>query len=368
MPAPAPTSPSPAAQVPQDGKKIKKEIRTFQVGNDLSDPLIVRARAFTGVPSAEARKILEGLQNPHIILDEPSEVYHGSGAFGSHSLKDFSYATGGSPLYFKARYIDKITPPLDTKALRYGRGLHSLLLEGHQALLDYFVVPPADIALGKNGAHNTGEWDAFVTTQESAGLTPMKRKEMETIIQHAEMVHSHLAYGMKTGSDHAHWLRHGIPETTFRITDPESGLLLQCRPDNIHIEWLGKGQIPFYDLKSTSNISAFRHVDVGRDYLIRQMGHYQHVISVVLGIDPNDVIPVLMPTEKEIPHPIEAVDFTTNDLITARERNREDRMRIADAIQSNRWEQFPSKTRTVKRPFTYERLDANTDLPQESAI
>lgn len=76
-----------------------------------------------------------------VIFDESFTDYLASDAVGSHKLADLR----PRPLMYFKKWVERsIAPRAETPALSFGRLFHCLALEGEDAVVDRFVVTPAD--------------------------------------------------------------------------------------------------------------------------------------------------------------------------------------------------------------------------------
>lgn len=197
-------------------------------------------------------------------LEETNSEYHDNPALSCTGLKTFLK----SPAHYKAAQEER----KDTPAFRFGRMVHSLILEPNTFGDNYEVFD-----LKRTTKEGKAEWARI----QDAGIEPIKREELVTC-------HDMLAAVLR-----AQALPPGEVERTFR--DEIDGVPVQCRPDLIDAD----GRL--YDLKTCQDISAVDRVMYTYGYHI-QDAFYRMVIEHIAGRDPGPITFVFV--EKNKPHDV----------------------------------------------------------------
>lgn len=105
------------------------------------------------------------------ILKMPEQNYHSLEAFNASGLKQFLK----SPMHYRAWKAEQALGEDSTEALRFGRALHCLALEGHEEFNKRFAVAPVVDRRTKEGK---AAWEAFIN--DNAGKDFVKAEEFIT--------------------------------------------------------------------------------------------------------------------------------------------------------------------------------------------
>lgn len=180
----------------------------------------------------------------------PSEDYHGSPGLSFTQFKHFLR----SPLHYKA-YLAKPKP--QTASQKLGSMLHMALLEPEKF---------AKTTIYIDGPLNTNPWKKMGDEAKAAGITPIGKQMWEDITGMRDSVLKH-----KLGSL---YVASGQKELSAFWKDPETGLLLRCRPD-IWIE----SKLQVVDVKTCGNVQTFPMIEMMRNMYPIQTAFYLFVMS-----------------------------------------------------------------------------------------
>ena len=202
----------------------------------------------------------------HQMIDEPASEYHRQARnnLSSHQLGTFRRC----PAEFRMKCIGDIAEK-DSAAYAVGRALHTLCLEGADALAaNYLVGGPVNPKTGKTYGRDTQKFSAWV--DEQGGGEYVSPEELETIEAMTAAVRGH-DFASKL-------LEHGRAEGVLRAN--MCGFACQVRCDWFSPEW---GLI---DLKTCKNLDWFEN-----DFRIFGYGHqlafYRQVIREACGTTPE---------------------------------------------------------------------------------
>lgn len=154
----------------------------------------------------------ERSMKPLVVPDLDIESYHLNPAISKSSLDQINKSV--------AHLIAARTLQIDSKALRLGRALHELVLEGEHVFRSHFAIPDNP----KDDDWRSKAGRAFVSLKESEGLICLHREEGARLAAMLKALKGHeTAYK---------WLKaRGMREHSFFWTDKETGVPCRCRPD-----------------------------------------------------------------------------------------------------------------------------------------
>jgi hypothetical protein len=181
----------------------------------------------------------------------------------------------------------KDNPKKETKALKTGRLLHTLVLEPEKAQSEY-VIEPAKVLKKDVGAEAYEAYKKACKDLEGTDKTVIKQDVYEQVENMAtNLLSSELMQAM---------IKKGKIEESYFWTDKETGIECKCRPD-IYVEELGI----VIDLKSTEDLTPqdWRRAMVKWSY-DRQAAHYMNGIEAVTGTRPKAFVHAVV--EKLEPH------------------------------------------------------------------
>lgn len=269
----------------------------------------------------------EKISEPGIYRGVPMRVYHGQPCEGpsvsssglrkifSESLAHFWVQSSLNP--------DREQEERPTEAMVLGSGAHHLLL-GEADFDKHFVVRPARIYDRKTGKEeawngNRGACREWLVEQELRGITVLTEKQVEQI---RGMSKSLAEEPMVQGG-----ILNGLTELSFFWPDPETGIWLKWRPDN-----MPEDSLDFFDLKCVSDIS-----DAGINKSISDFGYFQQgalgceALESLLGAEMSSFALVFV--ESSPPHCVRVEALDADDLALGRQCNRAALRLLASALE-----------------------------------
>ena len=195
-------------------------------------------------------------------------------------------AMADSPLHYRHRLT---TPRMDTPAMRFGRAIHTAVLEPDRFPLEYVVF---------DGPRRAGKaWDEFEAA--NADRTILKTDEYAACLAVRDAVRN---YGPAAN------LLRGESEVSIQWTDAATGIECKARLDHIHA-----GAI--VDLKSTSSLDAHDFERTAADLLYHgQLAMYRRGLAAC-GAESCDDAPVIIAVESSAPYDV-AVFEPTDDALS----------------------------------------------------
>lgn len=265
---------------------------------------------------------------PLIIPDLPIEEYHQNPALSKSSLDHISKSV--------AHLIAARVKGYDSKALRLGRALHQLVLEGEPVFHKHFAYPDN----AKDDDWRTAAGKSFVSLNEADGKICLHRAEAGRLARMVQAIKAHpTAY---------QWLKaEGMRECSFFWTDETTGVPCRCRPDLL-IE-TDTGWV-IVDLKTTQDARPWMFGKSAGQYRYHvQSAFYSDGVSTVLG---KPVVAFLfVAVESDEPHGVATYEIHPQDI----ERGR--RAYIADLQKwvrytetKHRWEGYPEEIAHLPLP------------------
>ena len=221
-------------------------------------------------------------------------------------------------------------PPTETPALRIGKAVHSLALEGRPAFDRAFTVAPEC-----DRRTNAGKalWGEFVAASE--GKTVLTAAESEQV---AGMAAGILAHPLAPAL-----LADGTPELSLIWDDPETGCPCKGRADLARLE---AGAI--LDLKTTLDASpaAFARAVLNYGYATQAAAYLTG--AAALGADVTDFI--IVAVEKSAPFAVGIYRMSDAALELGRRRWREACALYAQCLESGRWPGYPETITELALP------------------
>lgn len=192
-------------------------------------------------------------------------------------------------------------PQEETPAMVFGRGFHSLVLDGEQEFYKAFTVCE-NIPTKPNKRSTDKTRAAYEDWIKSlGGMSPISTEDYAEFEKMRDAVYGH-PFAAKLMAE-------GISETTLIWQDEETGLICKARPDRIPDG--NKGVI--LDLKSTKNAAdySFRSDCIKFGYA-REGGIYLEGLARCTGALYKDLIFCLIAVEKEPPYRVEVYTLDTD--------------------------------------------------------
>lgn len=202
------------------------------------------------------------------ILNQPAEEYHGGNAISFSRLKVFSQ----NAALYERTYISRKIERKDTQAMRDGRAIHALILEGREVFDRQFAGFTMKGSKAKNPVK--AAWDLFKAQCEADGREILDDPEMVEAVYAAVMAHPE-AGPLFTG---------GESEVTFRVDVPWIRVPVQCRLDKWHPAGHAlTGSRPLVvDLKTVDSLNEADFTNARKAFekmlYWRQPGFYQPIL------------------------------------------------------------------------------------------
>jgi len=236
-----------------------------------------------------------------------------------------------------AHYLHARKTQPDTQALKIGRALHTLVLEGEDQFREDFAFP-AKGSPEDNWSTKTGK--AWRDAQYAENRIPLHYAQAAELTMMLKSLKEHeQAYT---------WLKQpGMREHSFFWRDHETGIDCRCRPDLLaEVE----GMRVLVDLKTTRDArpSAFLKSVVNYRYHV-QNSFYTDGIEMVLGEAP--VTFMLVAIESSAPYAVAMYELDEDWLERGRIRYRDDLNRYREYLETqNKWVGYPAEIELLQMP------------------
>lgn len=261
--------------------------------------------------------------------------YHADPALSSTGAKDL--------VHCPAIYRERRDTPRVKDAFDFGHVAHRLLLGKGAEIAVY-----PDDCLGANGAVNTNTAREFAKTARAQGRTPIKPDDYAKAQLMVQRVREHAEIGPIFAT--------GIAEQSAWTRDPDTGVMLRCRPD-----WLTDttdGQPVIVDLKTTAGDTH----EWALSKVIADRGYHQSAafyLDVMAALDVHAVF-VLVFVSKEPPHQVRAVTLPAAALDRGRDLNRRAIDLYAACTETGDWScTHPAYTQIDIPKYAYYDKDAS---------
>lgn len=254
------------------------------------------------------------------------EQYAEVGGLRASDLKALKKSAAHWKLY-------KQEPP-DSEALRFGKIFHAAIESPEKFRDTYKVKPKFDLRTnaGKEGLK------AFQAEHDYADYPILEHNWVEPMTGMLRSALSHKLVG--------NLLKKGVRETSLFVEDPDTGLILQCRPDYISERGIG------VDIKTTRDASdSFFMKEIfgawGRFYVL-SAAHYTHCAKLS-GAYRHESF-VFIAIEKEAPYGLRIYPLDAGCLDVG-ERWRQNLTRLfAECKKSDIWPAYPEEAVAVTPP------------------
>lgn len=273
--------------------------------------------------------------NPGIYDDLNNANYHG----GPGDSKSDLDRVRRSLLHYKTNK-DSANDNEPTAAQFIGSAFHSCLLEPEDFARSYVVAPKFD----KRTKDGKAGWETFQA--ENAGKLLLDQGQNDQLFDMAESVHNHnAAHALLTGAS-------GQAELSAYWNDPETGLLLRCRPDF----WREDGIV--VDVKTTDDASLeeFSRSIAKWRYHVQAAFYLDGLAETIKQSGSDRVIPdqfVFLVVEKKPPYAVACYVLDGEAIELGRVEYREDLARLAKAKQLNEWPGYGDKIQQISVPVWY---------------
>jgi len=144
-------------------------------------------------------------------INVSNEAYHAAEGLSCSQLKLFMEC----PAKYKAKFIDKIMPPVNSDTFSLGTAVHTIALEPW--LFNKTVIRLDPEIKVRRGA----KWEAFQAANPGKLILPGANYDLVKMANDAIQAHPYAG----------EMLRGGMPEVSIFKRDVETGLIIKCRPD-----------------------------------------------------------------------------------------------------------------------------------------
>ena len=264
-----------------------------------------------------------------LYFDMPNAVYHASPGLSCSGM----HALARSPWHHHQLYRNPKRPPRREKPGQLeGTLMHCALFEPDEFDSRYCT--------GPNINRNTKDWKNFVASADGGGfLSCIQADQRAVAFAQAD--------ALRALPDVAQLLSAGHPEVAAFAVDPQTGVLLRCRPDWVHP--VGERQVILFDGKTYSDAAPREFArQIARKGYHRQAAHYSRVYELAAGVEVVGF--VFGAVETEWPHAACAVMLDDESL----ERGRTECRRLidlyAECVRTDHWPGYPGTVQPVFLP------------------
>ncbi len=271
-----------------------------------------------------------------LIHEVPYQAYHDFGISLNALRSGHLSHLKKSPAHLQQNLKN---PQEETEALRLGKLIHSAF-ENPEKFRDNCILEPEFIGKTLDGKDSKNSKEA--KAKKAEWYTSLKPDAIVLTSEEVEMI-----TGMLTAaSDHKitrNLLKDGVREVSGWVRDPETGIILQFRPDFIQ-----KIGYPV-DLKSAKDASKEGFgkeifSEFGRFYIL-QAAHYSHCAKL-LGLQKSDSF-TFVAIEKKPPYGLNVFALGEAQLDVGERWRRKLTLQYADCMASGKW---PCYEETVISP------------------
>lgn len=263
--------------------------------------------------------------SPGVYPDIPNAAYHAANGISSTAVKHMCK----SPAHYKAHTEQEFA---ETDALRQGKIIHTAVLEPEKFEQEYTVIPanaPNRPTERQRNAKNPSVsslqamrwWDEFAA--ENAGKTIIKPGEKDLARRCRDAVHAH-----KSARDYIQ--SPGRAEQSCWAEDPETGLILKCRPD-----WW-TNDMWLVDLKTAEDASPVKFESAACKYGYHlQAPFYMDVAALACDVSVEGFVFVVV--EKTPPYAVEVRIYDNESTECGRQEYRAALRRIIECQRAGYW-------------------------------
>lgn len=251
-----------------------------------------------------------------------SKIYRQTSHLGSTAVKQAIT----SMAHFKAYMDGLIEYSKQTRAaFDLGTAIHSVVLE--QDLSNILVGPEVSTKAVK-------AWKDFV--KDNPGREILTVQEFERVKIAFEAVANHRIAEQIISSSEI--------ENSYFAKDPETGLMLKCRPDGIN-----EFKQYMFDYKSTVSASTFDFTKaIGRFSYHLQAAHYIETYELATGNKINNFY--FIAQEKSAPFAVNVIELSRRDIDAAKVIRRDLLNRISVAEKTKEYPAYSQEIQTVELP------------------
>lgn len=278
---------------------------------------------------------------PGIYTDLSSEQYHAADGISNSGLRIISERTPAH--YFASLH----QPRIPTPAMLAGSRLHLAALEPELFTQTYGVMPKADMRT-KEGKAIREAWE-----QANPNRTPISADEYSQSMFIADALHANTTV--------RELLRGGHNERSVFARDPETGVLVKCRPDS---DTTITGRRVLADLKTTERADAENFMWSAYRYGYFQQAPFYLDVCAWEGSEPPPEDFFFIAVEKEPPYAFVVYQAAPRMLSRGRDAYRGALNTYAQCMAENRWPSYADDIHTLDLPESiHVRMDmADSDL------
>lgn len=271
------------------------------------------------------------------VYDLTLDQYHGAEpcagpSISSSGLVNMAEIMGGCPArYWWESPLNPNREPVDTEALRIGRAVHTLVLEGELEFASRFGLLPEGMDLKGNAGK------AIKAEIEAAGKIMIRFADLQRIKAMAVAITSHPRAKFV--------FTEGAAEKTLAWQDEVTGVWLRARPD-----WLPRSPLHIPDLKSAADASRLAFEKAVWDY-----GYHMKAAHVCDGIralglgDPKAAYFVVQ--EKKAPFLAAVYALNGEALEWGSVQNRASINTFARCLERNHWPGYAERVQEINLPI-----------------
>lgn len=233
-----------------------------------------------------------------------------------------------SPKHYWARYLDPYSEgEQGSDSREFGHLAHTAILEPDQLEARYVVVPPDMV---KNG----NAWKEWKLANDGKGW--INASDYEAAMRMRDAVYAHPSA--------SEMLRGGVAEQPLYATDPETGVLVKCKPD-YYLPNYGGAVI---DLKTTRDASPAKFARDAHNYRYHVQDAFYTDVAIWAGKPVADF--VFIAIEKEPPYAVAVYAMDSDSRELGRIAYREDLRTYAHCLKTGVWESYAPTTQTLSLP------------------
>jgi hypothetical protein len=227
-----------------------------------------------------------------------------------------------SPLHYKSAIEAERK---DNTRMALGRGAHTAVLEPMRFLRDY--------VLWEEGIRRGKAWDAF--KDQNSTKTILKPEEYQLCLDMAAAVKAHPVA--------ADYFAAGVPESTIRWTDEQTGIECKGRPD-----WLSASRDALVDLKTTADVDAHAFAGVcARMAYHCQLAFYAEGLKRSTG---RAYPVVIVAVEQKPPHDVAVFEVDEDALYAGWEECQALLTKLSTCRRENHWPGRYQDRQTLRLP------------------
>lgn len=273
---------------------------------------------------------------PGIYTHLDGDAYHAAPGISNSGLGIIAEKT---PAHYKA---SRDQSPVETPVKASGKRLHCAILEPHEFERIYVPIPKIDRRTNAGKAEQAA-WDAA-----NAGKLPINPDEREQVLRIRDTLHADRCVSELLSGDRK--------ERSIFAKDPETGVLVKCRPDNDSFITAYRNLV---DIKSTEDASPENFMWSAYHYgYFRQAAFYLDVCEWE-GSEPPPEKFFFIAFEKQPPYGFVVYEASPRFLARGREAYRMALNTYAECLESGIWPCYEPGVHSIDLPEAiHARLEA----------